>query len=50
MNKPYEHSPRFNAAGLTTGTILAVIVAMAISVVLDVRPADASIATQMAHS
>jgi hypothetical protein len=31
MNKPYEQSPRFNAAGLATGSILAMIVAMAVS-------------------
>ena len=31
MNKLYEHSPRSNAAGLATRSILAVIVAMAVS-------------------
>jgi hypothetical protein len=31
MNKPYEQLPRFNAAGVATGSILALIVAMAIS-------------------
>jgi hypothetical protein len=31
MNKPYEHSPRSNAAGFATRSILAVIVAMAVS-------------------
>jgi hypothetical protein len=31
MNKPYEQSPRFNAAGFATGSILAMIVAMAVS-------------------
>ena len=31
MNTPYEQSPRSNAAGLATGSILALILAMAIS-------------------
>jgi hypothetical protein len=31
MNKPYEQSPSFNAAVVATGSILAMIVAMAIS-------------------
>jgi hypothetical protein len=31
MNKPYEESPRSNAAGIATGSILAIIVAMAVS-------------------
>jgi hypothetical protein len=31
MNKPYEHSPRSNATGIATGSILAIIVAMAVS-------------------
>ena len=31
MNQPYEHSPRFSAAGVATGSILALVVAMAIS-------------------
>jgi hypothetical protein len=31
MNKSYEQSPRFNAAGVATGSILALIVTMAIS-------------------
>lgn len=38
MNKRYDQSPRFSATGVTTATILAVIVAMAISVVVDVQP------------
>jgi hypothetical protein len=31
MNESYRQSPRFNAAGVATGSILALIVAMAIS-------------------
>jgi hypothetical protein len=31
MNKPYEHSPRSNAAVIPTGSILAIIAAMAVS-------------------
>jgi hypothetical protein len=31
MNKPYEQSPRFSAAGIATGSMLAIIVAMAVS-------------------
>jgi len=34
MSKPYAPAPRFNAAGVTTGSILALIVAMAASVPL----------------
>jgi hypothetical protein len=34
MNKPYAPAPRFNAASVTTGSILALIVAMAASVPL----------------
>jgi hypothetical protein len=34
MSKPYAPSPRFNAAGVTTGSVLALIVAMAASVPL----------------
>jgi hypothetical protein len=43
MNNHYEQSPRFSAVGVTTGSILALIVAMAISVVLDVHPANGSV-------
>ena len=51
MNKTsYAHSPRFSAVGVTTATILALIVAMAVSVVLDIQPTEASTATKMAHT
>ena len=50
MNSGYEHSSRFNVAGLATGSILALIVAMAISVAFDVQPADASTGTKVAHN
>jgi hypothetical protein len=45
MNKHYDQSPRLSAAGVTTGSILALIVAMAISVVFDVLPAAAPVKT-----
>jgi len=50
MNIPYGPSPRFSAAGLTTGLILALIVAMGLSVVLDVPSAEASARTIAAHT
>jgi hypothetical protein len=50
MNKPYEQSPRFNATGAATGSILALILAMAISIAFDVQPAEASnVAKAAAH-
>jgi hypothetical protein len=51
MNKNgHEHSPRFSAVGVATATILALILAMALSVVFDSPPADASTGTKMAHN
>ena len=50
MNRGYEHSSRFNVAGLATRSILALHVAMAISVAFDVRPVDASTGTKVAHN
>ena len=50
MNQPYEQSPRFRAAGVATGSILALIVAMGLSVVLDVPSAEASVRTTAAHT
>ena len=50
MNIPYGPSPRFSAAGLTTGLILALIVAMGLSVVLDVPSAEAPARTIAAHT
>ena len=50
MSKSHEYSSRFSATGLATGSILALIVAMAISVFFDIQPAQASITTKMAHS
>lgn len=49
MNRRYDQSPRFNPAGLATGSILATIVAMAISLVFDIQPADAKARTTVAH-
>jgi len=48
MNKRYDRSPRFSAAGVTTCSILALIVAMAISVAFDVRPVNAAVKTTTA--
>jgi hypothetical protein len=45
MKSRYEQSLRFNAVGLATGSILALIVAMFISFVFDVVPSDAAVAT-----
>jgi putative flippase GtrA len=51
MNKNgHEHLPRFSAVGVTTASILALIVAMALSVVFDIQPTEASTATKMAHT
>jgi len=50
MNHRYHQSPRFNTTGLATGSILALIVAMAISVAFDIQPADASPHTAAAHT
>ena len=41
MKRRQVHSSSINAAGLAIGSILALIVAMAISVVFDVQPAEA---------
>ena len=38
MDKRFDQSPRCTAAGVTTGSILVVIVAMAISLIVDIRP------------
>ncbi len=48
MNKRYDQSPRFSAAGVTTCSILALIVAMAISVAFDVQPVNAAVKTTTA--
>jgi len=50
MNHHYKQSPRFSAAGLATGLILVLIVAMGISVVLDVQPAEASVRSAATHT
>jgi len=50
MNKRYEESPRFNATGLATGSILALIVAMAISVFFEIQPVEARPSTTVAHT
>lgn len=50
MNKRYEQSPRFNAAGLATGSILALVVAMVLSLVFDIQTVEAKTGTQVAHT
>ncbi len=50
MNKRFEESPRFNAASLATGSILALIVAMTVSLVFDIEPADASTGTTIGYT
>ena len=50
MNQRFEQSPRCSATGATTVSILALIVAMAISVFFDFRPSDKSVHTAARHS
>ena len=50
MNRNYDRSPRFNAAGLATGCILALVVAMALAVFLDLQPTEASTPTSSAFA
>ena len=50
MDKRYDQLPRFNAAGVTTGSILALIVAMAVSVVFDGQPAETPTGTKVAQN
>jgi len=50
MNIQYGQSPRFSATSIATGLILALIVAMGLSVVFDVQPAGASARTTAAHT
>ncbi len=42
MDSSFDQAPRCTAAGVTTGSTLAVIVAMAISVVVDIQPVATS--------
>jgi hypothetical protein len=50
MSKRHEYSSPFSATGLATASILALIVAMAISVFLDVPSAEASTTPKMAQN
>ena len=45
MDKRDEQSPQFNPTGLTIGSILALTVAMVISLVLDIQPSEAEAGT-----
>jgi len=50
MSRRYE-LPRFNpGTGLATGSILALVVAMALSLVFDIQPAEAKSNTKTAHT
>jgi hypothetical protein len=46
----FGQSPRFSATGVATGSILAIIVAMAISVAVDVQPSNDAAHTAQAHN
>ncbi len=48
MKNRFDQSPIFNAAGLVTGTILMLIVAMAVSLAFDIEPAEAAVQTAAA--
>ena len=50
MNIQYGQSPRFSGTSVATGLILALIVAMGLSVVLDVPSAEASVRATAAHT
>jgi hypothetical protein len=45
MSKQYEQPLRFSAVGLTTGAILTIIVAMAVSVAIDFLPVRVKLGT-----
>jgi len=50
MDKHYDRSPLFNAVGIAAGSILALVVAMAISFAFDTQPSDASTGTDLADT
>ena len=50
MSIQYKQSHRFSATGVATGSILGLIVAMGLSVVLDVPSAEASARTIAART
>jgi hypothetical protein len=50
MNKSYGNPRRFSASGLATACILALIVAMGISAVLDIKQVERSAVTTTAHN
>jgi len=49
MNKNFDQAPRFTPAGLTIGSILAVIVAMGLSVLFDAQPVQVKAPSTVAH-
>ena len=50
VNKHYDQFLCFSATGVSIGSILALIVALAISLVFDVEPADASTGAKRAST
>jgi hypothetical protein len=50
MNKRYDRSPRINAVGLAAGSILALVVAMAVTFAFGTQPSDASTGTDVADT
>ncbi len=50
MNKRFTLSTRSNAVGLTAGTILALVVAMAIAFFFDLQPADAASGVDVSYA
>lgn len=50
MHNRYDQPQRFSATGVTTGSILVVIVALAISLLLDLQTSDRTVRTAVAHT
>jgi hypothetical protein len=50
MNIQYKPSSRFSATGVATASILALIVAMGLSLLFDVQPSESSAHTVSAHA
>ena len=50
MKNPYDESPRVSVAAMATLTILALIVAMTITIVFDIQPVEAAEHAGTAHT
>ena len=50
MNKRFDKSPLFNVIGLAAGSITGLLIALAISLTLDVQPVDDSAGIDMAQT